>query len=172
MKNWTQKTLQVVGLATVISSMAMAQVKPTGAQLQCKTKAKEIAKVAYDECMESAKGSEADRIRAEYKLKMAKLKDYYEQKIKKLNIKQKPATVVPATTEATTLPQKLETTLPNSESTVPAMTTSSIKATEPNTPSETTTPTESPSEPVIRLKPANQGIDSQEGLDNGPELSI
>ncbi len=56
-------------------------------QNQCRAKAKEVAKVAYDDCMISAKEVEAELIRNEYKAKLAKLKSFYEEKIKKLNLK-------------------------------------------------------------------------------------
>lgn len=154
--------------------MAMAQTKPpTGSQLQCRTKAKEVAKIAYDDCIELAKGNEAERIRNEYKAKMAKLKDYYEQKLKKLNVKTKTATVVPAVSESMNLPPKTDIVAPvKTETIAPTVSSSRLTPTESEVPSESTPTTESPTEPVIRLKPANQAPDNQESLDNPPELSI
>lgn len=172
-KQWTQKILKLAGLFSVVSSLAVAQVKQaTSSQLQCKTKAKEVAKIAYDDCMESAKGNEAERIRTEYKLKMAKLKELYEQKLKKLNIKLKQNTASQTQSEANSLPVKTETVVPAAETIAPAISSSRISPTEPSTPIEPPANTEEPIEPIIRLKPANPGFEQQQNLDSPPELSI
>lgn len=62
-------------------SASLAQSKHS--QLQCRKKAKEASKTAFDQCMIAAKENEVEEIRQEFKVKVAKLKEQYEKKLKR-----------------------------------------------------------------------------------------
>jgi len=98
---------------SLVSNYSFAQTRQS--QLQCRSKSKEIAKTAYDQCLELAKGDEAENIRKEFRMKFAKLKDYYEKKLKKVAAKAKKdskAGVIPATADASNTSTKTTSTLP------------------------------------------------------------
>ncbi len=100
---------------TLNSFTVLAQTKQS--QMQCKAKAKEASKIAFDDCMVLAKEGEVENLKKEYKVKVTKLKEYYIQKIKKLVGQKKKENqqnaVIPASNSGgalpTTLPQKVET---------------------------------------------------------------
>jgi hypothetical protein len=113
-------------LVLIISSsgrFTFAQTKQS--QLQCRSKAKEIAKTAFDQCIELAKGDEAENIRKEFRMKFEKMKAYYVQKLKKVTSRMKkdskngpiPAATEPSTAAASpksssSLPPKVQTEIP------------------------------------------------------------
>lgn len=73
-------------------------------KLQCQNKAKEASKIVFDDCMIAVKENEAENIRKEYQVKLAKLKAQYEQKLQKVLgqlKKQSKNGVIPATNETT-----------------------------------------------------------------------
>lgn len=108
------KNLLVLGLASALSTGAMAQSKQV--QTMCRSKAKEVAKSAFDQCLLDAKDREADLIREDYRRKISKLKELYEQKLRKLSLKAKaspkgeaPNTMTtPAAETFNALPAKVE----------------------------------------------------------------
>lgn len=104
-----------------ISLSGVAQTKQS--QLQCKAKAKEASKIAYNDCMILAKENEVENLKKEYKVKVTKLKEFYVKKIKKLMAAQKRkddkqnAGIIPAENNSsslpTTLPQKSDSPIAN-----------------------------------------------------------
>lgn len=182
MKPWIQILMLTIVLCSLtLSTPSHAQSKST--QLQCRAKAKETAKIAYDQCLSVAKEDEALNIRKEYKAKLAKLKEYYEQKLKKLNLKAKSevktATANPAAEVSSVLPQKSITTEPATETAgtnfntpTPVNTQESFSA--PATAALPTTeslPADS-NEPIIRLKEAPAPTEGTQQLESAPELTI
>lgn len=165
--------------------VSMGQVKSS--QLQCRTKAKETAKAVYDECLNLAKYDEADNIRKEYKAKLAKLKAFYEQKLKKLNLKAKSEVKNSGQTNemASVLPQKdpAPTANDSSKSNFVAPAPTNTQDTETTVPATAAvqnldnTPASESAEPTIRLKPAPSApqaptSEPSENLESSPELTI
>ncbi len=183
MKKWTQILTLVLGLCGLIFSVpGRAQSKQT--QLQCRAKAKEAAKISYDQCLSVAKIDEAESIRQEYKAKLAKLKAFYEQKLKKLNLKTKTevktatTTTAPATEISSALPKKADTGKSTTETAgatfspptpVNTQETIAAPAQEATATSESLPPDSN--EPTIRLKEAPAPADNQP-LEVAPELTI
>jgi hypothetical protein len=128
MKKWTQKKILLTSLALLAGSSVFAQSKSV--QVQCKAKAKEVAKVAYNECLSTSRYDEAENIRKEYRAKITKLKAFYEAKLKKINLKAGAATTKPGMitpppstlVNTTGLPQKIEPTTPEVPSEVATFT--------------------------------------------------
>jgi uncharacterized protein (DUF2062 family) len=124
--------------------------------------------------MTIAKQDEAESIRREYKAKMVKLREFYEQKLRKLNAKKAAAAGTTATASTATAP-----TSPTIQTaTAPVETTSLQGEVAASAPAAndlgTSTSTEAPvTEPVIRLKNAPTPAETPERIETTePELAI
>ena len=178
------KLALILGLGSLTSSPQIVFSQTKQSQLVCRAKAKEAAKSAYDQCLSLAKEDEAENIRKEYKAKFTKLKEYYEQKLKKLNLKAK--TEAKATTSKTptetsgVLPQKtsrpstdIESNTSNFTPPLPVNTRDEViqSQTVPSSVNEVA-PVDSSSEPTIRLKEVTPKSERNERLESEPDLSI
>lgn len=172
----TTVLIRALGLLPLLASAAMAQSK--GYQGQCRAKAKETAKVAFDQCMSFAKDNEAELVRQEYKAKLAKLKSVYEQKLKRVAAQKKTSPaggVVPSATTSNTAPA-VKTALSNGDAATTPSTTPVIDEAAPATNSEVTRNGLSSDgttsvEPTIQLKeaPSTRGTAD---LEIGPEGTL
>lgn len=83
--NSKRKTGILFGILICLSITTISyaqQTKPS--QRQCRAKAKEASKLAFDECMVAVRVEEAENLKKEFKVKVTKLKEQYEKKIRKL----------------------------------------------------------------------------------------
>jgi hypothetical protein len=186
MPKFPLKALSVSLVATLVAMADSTFAQNKSAPPQCRAQAKEAAKIAYDQCMVVAKENEAENIRKEYKVKLAKLKEHYEQKLKKLNLKAKSDAKTAAnasTTEAPrALPQKAITPAIRDESVLsrqdgasgtystPEPTNIREAAPIENSMMNEDQPTNS-NEPVIRLKEA-PAVEPRNELETPPEMAI
>lgn len=188
MNTWTQKhsysMLLWILILSIAGSIALAESKR--AQWQCKTKAKEAAQVAYNQCLSLVRDDEAENIRKEYRAKIAKLKEAYEKKLKKLGFKAKndpKATPTNSTSETYgVLPQKSapaaatagDSDLASSNQAnvpVPVNTQTESQFTTPDT-GNSLPPEPAMEQPTIRLKEATPTPDKVDGLESEPDLTI
>jgi len=185
-----------MGLVTglfFLSHSVSAQTKQ--GQLQCRSKAKEAAKITFDQtysqCIELAKGDEIESIRKDFKVKLVKLKEMYEQKLRKVAGKlkkdSKSPTVIPAlvatdkdkssnssnktNASSTSLPQKTPTDVPtaNSDADFNAPTPVNVNSTQAATSAQTaSSESNSNEQPSIRLKEAGSSNSNIDGNDSSP----
>ena len=177
------KLVFILGLGSLTSSPQIVFSQTKQSQLVCRAKAKEAAKIAYDQCLSLAKEDEAENIRKEYKAKFNKLKEYYEQKLKKLNLKAKTEAKTspsnPTTETSGVLPQKASRTSTEVESntsnfTPPAPVNTRDEVIQPQTEPlvNEVAPSDSNLEPTIRLKEAAPKSERNERLESEPDLAI
>lgn len=179
----------VTGLIFLSHSVS-AQTKQ--GQLQCRSKAKDAAKITFDQtysqCIELAKGDEIENIRKEFKVKLVKLKEMYEQKLRKVagKLKKDPKnpTVVPALVAtdkdkssnssnkanagSTSLPQKTPTEVPtaNPETDFTAPTPVNVNSTQAVTSTQAASAESTSNEPSIRLKESGSSNSNGDGSDS------
>jgi len=89
MKNKIQITFSKIMFALSIFIFSLLLSKTGFAQasyeVQCRTKAKEIAAETYKGCMTEQRQAQIEQIRKDYKDKLSKLKNHYDKELKKLS---------------------------------------------------------------------------------------
>lgn len=155
--------------STMMPSVSLAQVSY---EVMCRNKAKELAALAYSNCMTSERQNQIDQIRSEYKDQLIKLKSSYGEKLKSLSDTENSQSETPAremkpddTSKNTITPENTEQqpqpVIDNTQenksdefATIPAAETTETVNTDASAAQESVAPTEYTSEAAVMNEPS------------------